>query len=560
MGALFAKLSGQVLGFRGKMCAGNNVNVGVEMDKNITHSAVCDGMNGLVVTIESQFVRGFSGLQMIGNISESLRDSKERARTALEGLGVHVPPKKLIMSITPADVKKSGDQFDLGIAVNLLLLLNSEGKAQVDAARYVYVAELSLAGGLKPVRGIISYAIAAVAEGFTGLVVAKDNLADLAVLRELNNERFADLDICAFEHLHEVRAWLYGEGETLSINSLATREKFSPIACNFNDMILDTNLYRAALCLAIGRHSLIMNGPPGTGKSMFAMRLPSILPPLESQEHLQALRISSAHTVNVDEKLLAGQPPFRSPHHSASAQGVLGTAERPGDIALAHGGILFLDEFPEFRRDIIESLREPLETGEINISRAKNKVRWCAKLILIAAANSCPCGFWGSSKKKCTCPLTRVIAYRRRLSGPIMDRIDIHLNVPENKHDAALLFDLIEHGCEDQTTKMQARVLRCLAFSKKRNNALGLRFNNTIPARQLLAVSGLPATEFRKLLTASYLQKLSKRALIKTLRVARTLADIELQEKISEEHLRSAYSWQSEAAAHERGDFAIGLQ
>lgn len=529
------------------------------MDKNITHSAVCDGMNGLVVTIESQFVRGFSGLQMIGNISESLRDSKERARTALEGLGVHVPPKKLIMSITPAEVKKSGDQFDLGIAVNLLLL-NNEGKARIDTRRYVYVAELSLAGELKPVRGVISYAIAAVAEGFTGLVVAKDNLADLAVLQELNNERFADLEICAFEHLREVQEWLYGEGETWSIDSLATRENFSSTACNFNDMILDANLYRAALCLAVGRHSLIMSGPPGTGKSMFAMRLPSILPPLESKEHLQALRIGSAHTVNVDDKLLAGQPPFRAPHHSASVQGVLGTAEQPGDIALAHGGVLFLDEFPEFRRDIIESLREPLETGEINISRAKNKVRWCAKLILIAAANNCPCGFWGSSKKKCSCPLKRVIAYRRRLSGPIMDRIDIHLNVPENKNDTTLLFDLIEHGCEDQTTKMQTRVLKCLEFSKKRNHALGLRFNNTIPARQLLAVSGLSSAKFRQLLDASYLQKLSKRALIKTLRVARTLADIELQERMTEEHVRSAYGWQAEAAAQERGDFAIGLQ
>ena len=530
------------------------------MEKNITHSAVCDGMNGLVVTIESQFVRGFSGLQMIGNISESLRDSKERARTALEGLGVHVPPKKLIMSITPAEVKKSGDQFDLGIAVNLLLL-NSEGQARIDTRRYVYVAELSLAGKLKPVRGVISYAIAAVAEGFSGLVVAKDNLNDLAVLQELNNERFADLEICAFEHLHEVQEWLYGEGATLSIDSLAEREEFSSTACNFNDMILDDNLYRAALCLAVGRHSLIMSGPPGTGKSMFAMRLPSILPPLESKEHLQALRISSAHTVNVDDKLLAGQPPFRAPHHSASVQGVLGTAERPGDIALAHGGVLFLDELPEFRRDIIESLREPLETGEINISRAKNKVRWVVpSSFSLPRPTTALAVFGGSSKKKCTCPLTRVIAYRQRLSGPIMDRIDMHLNVPENKNDTTLLFNLIEHGGEEQTAKMQARVSKCLAFSKKRNSALGLRFNNTIPARQLLAVSGLSSAKFRKLLDASYLQKLSKRALIKTLRVARTLADIELQEQVSEAHLRSAYDWQAEAAAQERGDFAIGLQ
>lgn len=528
------------------------------MQKNITHSAVCDGMDGLVVTIESQFVRGFSGLQMIGNISESLRDSKERARTALEGLGVHIPPKKLIMSITPADIKKTGDQFDLGIAVNLMLL-NSEHQPRVDTTRYVYVAELSLAGELKPVRGVISYAIAAVAEGFTGVVVARENLTDLAVLRNLNNERFADLEICAFGHLQEVQAWLYGEGTALSVNGTGIRENFIPKACNFNDMILDENMYRVAMCLAVGRHSLIMNGPPGTGKSMFAARLPSILPPLEAKEHLQALRISSAYTINVDEKLLRGQPPFRAPHHSASAQGVLGTAERPGDIALAHGGVLFLDEFPEFRRDIIEALREPLETGEVNISRAKNKVRWYAKLILIAAANNCPCGFWGSSKKKCTCPLNRVIAYRRKLSGPIMDRIDIHLNVPENKNDSSLLFDLIEHGREDQTAKMQERVQKCLAFGRKRNHKLGIRFNNTIPARHLLAVSGLPSVEFRKLLDAKYLQKLSKRALIKTLRVARTLADIELQETLSATHLQNAYSWQAESAAHARGDYAIGL-
>lgn len=524
------------------------------------HTAICDGMDGMVVTIESQFVRGFSGLHMIGNISESLRDSKERARTALEVLGIHVPAKKLIMSITPADIKKVGHQFDLALAVSLMLLLDENSNSYQETSRFVFVAELSLTGELKPVKGVISYAIAALAEGFDGLVVASKNLGDLAILKGFfsDHKRFADLQIHGFDHLTAVRNWLIGVGEAVSFCSTKNTTP-TPPPLNFNDMILDAEMYRIALCLAVGRHSLIMQGPPGTGKSMFASRLPSIMPPLEDQEHLQVLKIGSSHTVNIDARLLAGCPPFRSPHHTASAQGIIGTAEQPGDLALAHGGVLFLDEFPEFRRDIIEALREPLETGEVHISRAKSKISWNARLLLVAAANNCPCGYWGSRKKKCTCPISRVLSYRRKLSGPIIDRIDLHINIPENKNDASMLFDLFDDRRADQTTAMQARVTECSEFSKKRNIPLGLRFNNTIPAKQLLAVSGLSMTAFKKLLEQKFLQSLNKRSLLKTLRVARTIADLDLEPKLALEHVEQAYCWQAEAAAQARGDFALGL-
>ena len=529
------------------------------MQKNIIHTAICDGMNGLVVGIESQFVRGFSGLQMIGNISESLRDSKERARTALEVLSVHIPPRKLIMSITPADVKKTGNQFDLGIAVSLLLLLNKDTVSTVDASNFVFVSELSLTGDLKGVKGVISYAIAAVTAGFKGLIVAGENLADLAILQNLNSSHFNNLQIMGFAHLAEVRNWLYGNGDSLPVPVTKNHDVIKTNIHDFNDMILDPEMLRVALCLAVGKHSLIMYGPPGTGKSMFALRLPSILPKLETQEHLQALKIGSSHAVNIDEKLLAGHPPFRSPHHSASVQGVLGTTDQPGDIALAHGGVLFLDELPEFRRDIIEALREPLETGEIHISRAKMKVSWCAKLILIAATNNCPCGYWGSSKKKCTCALNKVIAYRRKLSGPIMDRIDMHINVAEKKNDSAMLFDLIDQGTGDQTSALHTRVQECLAFNRERNKTIGCTFNSTIPARHLMTASNLSAVEFKRLLATKFLQTLSKRSLLKTLRVARTLADLDLSATLTPAHLQEAYTWQAESASRERGDFAIGL-
>ena len=329
---------------------------------------------------------------------------------------------------------------------------------------------------------------------------------------------------------------------------------------NFNDMALDNKMERVALCLAVGRHSLLLQGPPGTGKSMFASRISSILPPLETEEHLQALNINSSHAVNIDEQLLAGFPPFRSPHHSASPQGILGTTDQPGDISLAHGGVLFLDEMPEFRRDIIEALREPMETGVIHISRAKTKVKWHARLILVAAANNCPCGYWGSTKKKCSCAINRILAYRRKLSGPIMDRIDMHVNVTETRNDPAMLLDLMDDGAKrDQTKQIQARVDECLLFATSRNKQLGLQFNNTIPAKYLLQVSKLSAKQFQSLLQQQFLRTLSKRSLLKTLRVARTLADLDLCAEITLPHLREAYSWQAEAAGKERGDDALGL-
>ena len=236
----------------------------------------------------------------------------------------------------------------------------------------------------------------------------------------------------------------------------------------------------------------------------------------------------------------------------------MGTTDQPGDIALAHGGVLFLDEIPEFRRDIIEALREPLETGEIHISRAKAKSKWPANLILIAAANNCPCGYWGSKKKTCSCAINSIISYRRKLSGPIIDRIDIHINVAEQKDDPSLLLDLADSD-DDQTSRMQASVAESLNFSLHRNQKLGLHYNNTIPAKQLLRVSCLSLVDFQKLLTQKFLQGLSKRSLLKTLRVARTIADLELKERVELRHLREAYSWQAESAGRERGDDAIGL-
>ena len=534
----------------------------VNIQSNITHSALCDGMNGVGVRIESQFVRGFSGMQMVGNISESLRDSRERAKTALESLGVHLPPQKLVMSITPAEIKKSGAQFDLAIAVNLLLLMAKTSKTPyLDSKHYMYVAGLSLTGGLLGVKGIVSYAIAAISEGFHGIVVAKENAADLATLKGMPNARFDDLNIIAFSHLQEVNNWLKGSEEGLHISSPSfpsEKEQHKPQPSNFNDMVLDDKMHRVALCLAVGHHSLLLQGPPGTGKSMFASRVPSILPLLDSQVHLQALNISSSYSVNVSSQLLAGFPPFRSPHHSASPQGILGTTDQPGDIALAHGGVLFLDEIPEFRRDIIEALREPLETGEIHISRAKAKSKWPANLILIAAANNCPCGYWGSKKKTCSCAINSIISYRRKLSGPIIDRIDIHVNVAEQKDDPTMLLNLADSD-DDQTARMQTCVAESLAFSLQRNQKLGLSYNNTIPAKQLLRVSCLSLADFQKLLTQKFLQGLSKRSLLKTLRVARTIADLELKERVELQHLREAYSWQAESAGRERGDDAIGL-
>jgi magnesium chelatase family protein len=385
-------------------------------------SATQEGAEARVISIEASFGRGFAGLQLVGNVGQIVEDGKERARMAIERLNMAIPAKRLLISFSPGDLKVEGNHFDLGMAVVMATLIRPN-LPKINPSSWVFAAEIGLNGELRPVPGAVGHGVAAMAGGMCGVVIAKENLPELKALEGVSADSGRKLVYIAFSNLMEVIEWLW-TGELnfeLSLRDDAFSEiKQSEVFPNFDDMELTPEVQLAAEVAAIGMHSMILRGVPGSGKSMFAKRLVTLLPALTSEEHLTALQIHSASSDKISSRILSGFPPYRAPHHFASGAAILGAGVKPGEVALASGGILFLDEFPEFRRDVIEALREPLESGEVQVSRAQSKRVWRAKMMLVAAANNCPCGWRGSSKRKCMCPENRVSAYRQRLSGPIL--------------------------------------------------------------------------------------------------------------------------------------------
>lgn len=518
-------------------------------------SAVYDGMHTNILTIESSFVNGFAALQVIGNVSDVCKDGKERARAALEKLDIKLPPRRIIVNITPADLRADGSHLDLAFALSLSILIRKEIPA-IDTQKWIFAAELGLNGELKPTKGIISFAIAAVDKGLEGIVISKDNLKELKILSQKNIPHLKNLKAIGFTTIGGVLDWIFNKGqyEAFSLDTYSPDNTYTTLGreVNFDDMILTDELQKLALTIACGYHNVLLRGNPGTGKSMFSERIPSILPLMEKETYIEALKIHSAYGYKISYALLQGRPPFRSPHHQSSTAAIIGSDDVPGELALAHGGVLFLDEIPEFRRDIIEALREPLETATIQLARAKKKIFWKCKVILITAANNCPCGWFGSKKKLCTCSTQKLISYQQKLSGPILDRIDIHFTMPEPSLNPAEVFVCLSNNKTQisVTKKLQEHVLEVKKFQESRNKALGIKFNRDIPPNNLLSISGLNEKEFISLINKYAANSASNRSVVKSLRVARTLADIEFEHKILEHHFALAWSWRFKSSPY----------
>jgi magnesium chelatase family protein len=520
-------------------------------------SAQADAQSASLIRIECGLLRGFSGMQIIGNASETCKDGKERARSALEALGIRLPQQRLMISFIPADLKKDGSQFDLAIAVSLAVLIQG-GEKVIDTSKWVFVAELGINGQLRPVRGIIAHALAAIQYGADGIIVAEGNLRDVSrligVTAGLDSR---GLEVMSFSHLSEVLEWIFtgvhgGRKQDESVNQPKEHEEKTP---NFDDMVLNPRLKTAVLAATVGMHSMLLRGSPGTGKSMLAARIPSILPPLSPADHVTAMRIHSSCSERLPPGLFAARPPVRSPHHQASAASVLGSGDYPGEISLAHGGVLFLDELPEFRRDLLEALREPLETGEVRVTRAKNRTTWNARVMLVAACNNCPCGWGGSPRKKCLCHESKVLAYRQRLSGPILDRIDIHFNMPEDMESAAHIFLELEHApSESVTGQMFELVAKARAFGLARNRNFSAEYNRDLKASDMIKASGLESGDFSTLVSSVVPVQASSRSVLRSLRVARSIADLRLDPKIGKSDLQLSWSWQADPAARARGE------
>jgi magnesium chelatase family protein len=502
-------------------------------------SAILTRNSCQLVSLEACLGRGFSGIQLLGNLGETCREGRERAKTALENAGVRLSQKRILINLSPGDLKKEGNHFDLAFAT-LLAQLHQPDEAPLFAGdNWVFLGELDLYGGLKPVHGMVPYVLAALENQASGLVLPAANLPDLKPLLPLLES--AQLPVIACEHVGEVLAWLHsGQRPQSALDQLA-HMKAPAVAPshNFNDMCLTPELTKLIVCTIAGGHHLLLAGSPGSGKSMLAERLPSVMPRLPFADQLAVLRVYGYSQEPLPASLIEGHRPFRQPHHSLSLQALIGTPSRAGEVSLAHHGLLFLDELPEFRRDALESIREPLETGIIHVARAQERGQWPAHPQLIAACNPCPCGWHGSRLQLCRCGTQQLIRYQAKMSGPLLDRIDIHFWMPEPQ--SANTFSAPSPN--NQTERLQTKIRQALDFGESRRQKIDIGKNAALRLEHFPDAAALTDPELQTLLGKLPRKLGSRRSLIKILRLARTLADYDESAPIQSEHLQQAFKW-----------------
>jgi len=495
-------------------------------------SAALLGLKTQIVEIETETNFGLHSFNIVGLPDKAVQESKERVASALENSGFSSPfsqPIKVLVSLAPADFKKEGAIYDLPIALGFLL---AEKKIRFNPKNKIFLGELGLDGKVRPIKGALCFTLTAKEKGFEEIILPKDNLLEAGLVRGIK--------IIGVETLKETVDYLEGKKEILPhITSFKNFSFGEENLIRLSDIKGQEFAKRALIISAAGGHNVLMIGPSGAGKSLLAKSIISILPPLSFEESLAVTKIYSIIGYLSPQKPFLTQRPFRAPHHTCSETALIGGGNppRPGEITLAHRGVLFLDELPEFHRDVLESLREPLEDGKITILRARYSLSFPAKFTLIAASNPCPCGFYGSPDRECTCTNSQIRMYQRKLSGPLSDRIDLFINVKKVEFEKLISFQ------KDVTSMIREKVLRAQQIQRERYKKEKFLLNSEIPVSKIERYCQID--DKSKSLLKSFVDsgRLSARGYHRVLKVARTIADLQSSEKILFDHVSEALSF-----------------